>query len=201
MSYYRRREQYQNLPAYTVTVIDVSAVVEPVTLDEAKAQLRLTSGFTADDAYITALISVARDRAEQFCDRFFTEQTIAVNWESSFPAAACDLLLPYPDLQSVASLMYTDSDKNEQTVAPADYELRAERRRLVTDSSWPSDAVNIRAELVTGPPAALENVKQAILMMLTDMYELRTEAVVGTIVAENPAVKAMLYAYRNNLGI
>jgi hypothetical protein len=44
--------------------------VEPITLDEAKAQLRLTSGFTADDPYITSLIPVARDRSEKYCNRY-----------------------------------------------------------------------------------------------------------------------------------
>ncbi|GAG20059.1 unnamed protein product, partial [marine sediment metagenome] len=44
-------------------------------------------------------------------------------------------------------------------------------------------------------------VKQSILMVLTDLYELRTEAVVGVSVAVNPAVDNLMQPYRVNMGI
>jgi len=53
------------------TIVTVPASFEPVTLAEAKAQLRIEDGFTLDDDYIQGLISAARDRVEQYCNRFF----------------------------------------------------------------------------------------------------------------------------------
>ena len=58
------------------TIVVVPASTEPVDTLEAKAQLRIEYSFTLDDAYIESLISAARDRAEKFCNRFFTEQTV-----------------------------------------------------------------------------------------------------------------------------
>ena len=57
---------------YTVTTI-TAPFAEPITLSEAKEQLRLTALFTADDAYIASLISVARDQAEKYCNRLTTK--------------------------------------------------------------------------------------------------------------------------------
>lgn len=52
----------------------------PVTLSEAKAQLRLEAAFTTDDTYITSLISVAEAHVESYCNRRLITQT----WEKSF---------------------------------------------------------------------------------------------------------------------
>lgn len=181
---------------YLITVI-AAPVSEPLTLDEAKAQLRLTSGFTADDTYITALIKVARDHAEKYCNRFFTEQTIALNYSGGVPDV---IELPFPDLASVSSFKYYDSEGAEQTIDPSGYSLDSERQ-IITVTSPPSGSAGYRVELVTGAPVEFEGAKQAMLMTLTDLYELRTESVIGAPVAENPAVKALYYPYRVNLGI
>lgn len=180
------------------TVLKVAPTVEPITLDEAKAQLRLTALQTFDDTYITALIPVARDRVESYTNRFFTTQQITIIWEAGFPVG--DLSLPYPDLTSVDEVSYTDSSGVETMVDSGAYTFDSERQVLIADS-WPSDAVAIKIDVTTGAPLEFEGAKQAMLMMLTDMYELRTESVIGASVADNPAVTAMLYPYRVNLGI
>lgn len=183
---------------YELTVIAAPAS-EPLTLDEAKAQLRLTAGFTADDSYITSLISVARDHVEKYCNRYFTAQTVAINWLVGFPPGP--VRLPFPDLAAVASVKYTDGSDAEQTVDPGDYTFNSEQRLLYPASSWPADAQALRVEVTTAAPAEFEGAKQAMLMVLTDLYELRVESVVGASVATNPAVRALCYPYRFNLGI
>jgi len=181
------------------TVLLVAPAVEPITLSEAKKQLRLTDLQTFDDDYIAALIPVARDRAESYCNRFFTEQEITIVYESGFPLGI--LYLPYPDLQSVDSITYTDQEGDDYTVDVGDYIFDAERQSLTPVSAWPSGVVSFKVTVTTGAPLEFEGVKQAIRMILTDMYELRTESVVGASIANNPAVKALLYPYRVNLGI
>lgn len=181
------------------TVLLVAPTVEPITLVEAKKQLRLTDLQTFDDDYITALIPTARDRAENYCNRFFTEQEITIVYESGFPLGI--LYLPYPDLQSVDSITYTDQEGDNYTVDVSDYTFDAERQSLTPSSAWPSGIVSFKVAVTTGAPLEFKGAKQSMLMMLTDMYELRTEAVVGASVAENLAVCALLYPYRVNLGI
>lgn len=172
---------------------------EPVTLDQAKEQLRLELSDTLDDAYLGTLISSARQRAEDYCNRFFTVKSVAILYDGAFPAG--DIELPYPDLQTVDSVTYIDGDGNPQAVSAGEYTLDSDAQLITNSSGWPSDAVRYTVTVTTGVPASMESVKQAILMMVADMYELRTESVVGTIVADNPAVLTALHFHRVELGI
>lgn len=177
------------------TVVVTAATVEPVTLAEAKEQLRLNATFTVDDTYIGELISAARDRVEQYCNRFFTSQVVTIVFDEDMPVGEIDI--PYPDLVSVNSIQYVANNVLE-TVAPADYYVDLVRQKIT--GSFPT-ADNYRMTVATGAPLELSGVKQAILMIVTDMYETRTEVILGTLVQGNPAVKALLYPYRENLGI
>jgi len=184
------------------TIVTVAPTIEPVTLAEAKAQLRLGSLFTADDAYITALISVARDRAEQYCNRFFSSQTVKIVYLASMPDGAGvngSIELPYSGL-TVVSVGYTDSDGADQTIDSADYTYSPDTKRLSPVGSWPF-AIDFTVTATTSAPVEYSGPKQAILMMLTDMYELRVESVVGASVAENKAVNTILTQYRENMGV
>lgn len=179
------------------TIVITDAISEPITLAEAKAQLRLTDLFTADDAYITALITVARKRAEDYCNRFFTEQTIVMVLDDQ---PGYTIFLPYPDLQSVGSITYLDDSNVEQTVDAADYDFFPQLQEIRNQTGF-VEGTGYKVSATTGAPVDIQAAKQAMLMMITDMYELRTEAVIGASVAENHAVRAMLYPYRENLSI
>lgn len=180
-------------------VVTVAATVEPVTLSDAKDQLRIESDFTLDDTYINSLISSARDRVEEYCNRFFGEQQVTLVIDGAFPSG--NINLPYPDLQSVDSIQYLDSDNALQTVSGSEYFADLTNQVIYLSGSWPGDAKNYRVNVTTGAPVDLEGVKAAILMIVADLYEHRTESVVGVTIANNPAVVSMLYPYRVNLGI
>lgn len=179
----------------TITV--TAPIVEPITLTEAKEQLRLELAFVLDDDYINALISVARDRAENYCNRYFTGQEIAIVYFEGFPLSV--LTLPFPDLVSVDAITYTDADNATQTFST--FSFNPDTQQVVADDNFPSDAANFKVVVTTAAPVEFIGAKQGMLMTLTDMYELRTESILGVSVAVNPAVNLLLHQYRVNEGI
>jgi len=178
------------------TVKTLAPVVEPVTLAEAKEQLRIEASFLLDDAYISALISAARDRAENYCNRFFTEAQATIVYYEGFPSV---FRLPYPDLISVDAISYVDFENQEQTIIG--YTFDSETQIITPTDDWPTNAKTIKVDISTGTPVEFEGVKQAILMWIADLYELRVENVVGGSLSMNKAVEMMLYPYRVELGI
>jgi len=177
------------------TVVVTAPVSEPVTLAEAKAQLRIEDSFTLDDDYISALISAARDRCESYCNQFFTEKGIEIIMKGS---ASGTVFLPYPNL-TITSITYVDEDNATQTIAPGDCFYNTDTQELVFLVDTNAQSFNVAA--TTAAPVELEGVKASIKMIVTDLYELRTETAVGVSLADNPAVKAMLYPYRLELGV
>lgn len=175
---------------------------EPVSVDEAKAHLRLET--TADDTYVTELISAAREWVEGHCWRGFVTQT----WElvlEQFPD--CDhIVLPKGQLDSIVSLTYVDADGVTQTADPslyvADTVSKPGRLVLAYGESWPStrcqwDAVKVQYKVGVGASSVPKSVKQAVLLLVSQMYEHRTPEVSGTIVSKVQfAVESLLRRHR-----
>lgn len=122
--------------------------VHPVTRDEAKAHLRVTS--TDDDALIDSYIESATAWAEKFCGRAFVEQS----WTATLDAfPGCDSIeLPKPPLISVTSVSYRDSADVSQSFSSANYIVTQDEYgaalTLTQNATWPStytrpDAVTI----------------------------------------------------------
>lgn len=112
---------------------------EPVTLAEAKLQLRVDG--TDDDTLISSLISAARERCEQIIGRSIMPQT----WEyvrDCFPI--CDISLMWPTLISVTSIKYIDAENNEITLPVEQYLVDKDnepgRVMIAPGFTWPSTA-------------------------------------------------------------
>ena len=178
-------------------IVTTAAASEPVTATEAYNQLKIDAGY--DDDHVAFLLSSARDKAEKFCNRFFTVQTIKVVYYEPFDATKIEL--PYPDITAVTDISYIDSENARQTIDSADYTLMADEQVIYPVDSFPNGAKSYTVTLTTGAPAEMSAVKIAILMLLTDLYELRTESVVGFSVSNNPAVSNYLWPYRVELGV
>lgn len=177
---------------------------EPVTLPEAKKQLRITSTAADVEAHVTRLIKAARQYMEGVDGRggivgqAIVTQTLELRL-ASFPAART-LPLPRPPLQSVTSVKYTDAAGAEQTFDAASYAVDKDQLigevRLRAGKSWPSgladepDAVRVR--YVAGHATVPEDLKAALLLHIGHLYY-----AAGDDAADLPAAyMALVSAYR-----
>lgn len=176
---------------------------EPVTLDEAKAHLRVE--ITDDDDLISRLITAAREDAEEWQGRAYITQTLRLTLDR-FPWGDGPIWLPRPPVQSVTQIAYVDSAGVQQIVDPSIYRVDTahEPARIVpdTDQSWPDDELApvaaVTVDYVAGygdvgadVPAAI---RQAILLILGHLYENREDVVIGRSVIRIPMASQHLLA-------
>ena len=170
-----------------------SSEPEPVTLAEAKAHLRVIHA--RDDDMIERLIVAAREAAEQFTNRAL----VAANYRWVRSVFESRFLLPLWPVESIDAVTYLDDDDVRQTVAAEDYTFDADRLALRPVGSWPS-GTEVNVEFTTDPGEVPQAIKQAILLMVGDLYEQSNATIVGTITARNPAIDYLLWPYRRGLG-
>lgn len=132
-----------------IRVPKIGPSAEPVTLQEAKDQLR--QNVDDDDKAIVRRIVAARQWAEALTGLAIPAQTFEQTFDS-FPAGGCELRLG-PPLISVEWIKYIDTAGVEQTWSAADYQVSTVREPGVVvpaySKSWPStraqlDAVRVR---------------------------------------------------------
>jgi uncharacterized phiE125 gp8 family phage protein len=148
--------------------ITVPPVIEPVSVEQVKAMLGITTD--TKDAAIGMQISIARTLAEEFTGRAFVSQTIQYQidrfppgripwWDGTVQAPLRafvtqePLLLPRPPLVTLTSVQYYDESNTLRTIDPNSYYVDAitEPARVVLKPgvSWPSDVRDRAAVLVT----------------------------------------------------
>ena len=163
---------------------------EPITKAEAKEHMNIETAFTEDDDYIDALIVVARKQAEQWTRRKFITETIT-GYLTTWPRSD-SICLPYGQLQSVASVKYTDTAGAQSTFSSANYTVETtEPGRIVLNygEQWPTVTLGpsnpIEIIWDCGYGAAGANVDDLIIhalkIMVADLYENREDIIVGTI--------------------
>lgn len=178
---------------------------EPLTLAEAKSQLRITH--VLEDAYITSvLIPAVRDRAQLNTQRQLIEATFRLDLDDWPGEDWIDI--PRAPLRSVTSVQYVDASGVTQTMAPSHYIVdtpagdRASRGRiaLAYGKSWPNirpqaNAISITfvAGYGTSPSAVPGLMRKAMLTDLASAYAQREDIVVGTISTELPRSSAAVY--------
>jgi uncharacterized phiE125 gp8 family phage protein len=157
--------------AWTVTV---APTLEPITLDEAKRQARITD--TSSDAVLESYIATAREAAEAYMNRGILTQTVKAVFDDFANVMPLPLAAP---LQSISHVKYYDNDGVIQTLAASVYDtdtvVRPGAVCLKVGQSWPAlqgDRRNGRVEityLVGWATAALvpEQIKQGIRMYVT----------------------------------
>ncbi len=167
--------------------------------------LRSPNG-TVDLDYVTQLVRAARRMAERVTRRSLKTQT----WDfvaDRFPGGQCPIVLPRPPVQSVTSVIYIDTDGNEQTWSgsPLPYEVSAPsgpfagaaRIKPVYGTIWPiarfqMDAVRIRFVAGypdSGSPARSdipEDLLHGMQLVIGEFYKQRSESVHAP--NQNPAL-------------
>jgi len=178
--------------------ITTPPATEPVGLDEAKAQLRVT--YAQEDALISALITAARQRIEaelglaliaasfrEIHDAWPLAVTTAVPVTDPLSALfAGPLQLRRGPLIAVSAIAVADGTGALQTLDPASYAAEPGSRpgRIVPcDVAWPipgGTAGVVRIDYAAGYGAAAADVpaplRRAILQLVADGFEHRSDA-------------------------
>lgn len=159
-------------------------VVAVVTLANATYAVNviLNQGYTAEDVYLTSLITAARIYCEEYQNRCYITQT----FELALPYFPGEIEIPKGNLQSISSITYKNSAGVTTTLtADTDYvtSIRGIVGRVVPayGKVWPSfvpfplDPIIIT--FVCGFETAAdvpENIKQAIKLLISHWYSHRT---------------------------
>lgn len=192
-------------------ILVTGATVKPVSLQEAKAHLRVDSD--VDDPQIERIIAdvtAELDGAYGWLGRCLVQQT----WEyqtCGWPSCG-EIEIPLPPLVSITSVKYLDSTETEQTLASNQYTVIAggwgpSKVRPAYGVTWPAvacrrpDAVRVRfvagyAEednggLIVTDLSAWEGVRGPMLEKIAARYDNRT----GTDEAE---ADSRLFKYRTS---
>jgi uncharacterized phiE125 gp8 family phage protein len=177
---------------------------EPITLAQAKLHLRVDTSLTAEDSLITAMISAARDRAEQETGRAIPTQT----WKLQLDRFPCDEIdVPMPPLQSVTSIQYLDALTGTlTTLAQANYVVSSythDRGRITPAYGivWPVSrlqADSVTVTFVAGYATVPQSITEAIYLMVGQWYDMARSGVTeGFRQVEIPlAASRLLGAYR-----
>jgi len=171
---------------------------DPVPLEYVRDHHLRSPNGTAEDDRIRRAIKAATSQAEHYMQRAIVPQTRVLVMDG-FPSA--EILIPFPPLIEVVSVVYVDGDGAEQTVDAASYQVsrqsgpkaRRSRIRLASGQSWPStasqqDAVTItyRAGYVTGGSPEVANVpedlQESIAMRAAEFYKQRSDSVIDATV-------------------
>lgn len=161
--------------------IATGPAAEPVTLEEAKAQLRVEHD--AENTLIQSLVSVCRRKVEQETGRALFTQTINVAWDK-WPKRGV-LELPIYPAASIAYVKYIDEDGALQTWDSSNYstDLIGMGPRIVPkpDVDIPDigdypNAIQVQYTAGETTTAAIPpELKHAILVHLALLYERRED--------------------------
>ncbi len=196
--------QYRSLTRQT------APAVEPVTLAEAKAHLRVD--VSDDDAYIGTLITAAREWCEQYLDRTLVNTQWVMRFDAFPPDGTHDIELPRPPMVSsgtatAVALTFTYENGTTATYSTASYRVdRASTPGAVKTlygQTWPPHLLDDNAISVTwwagygasgsSVPAAI---RSAVLMLVGLFYEKRMAADAGSLAEVPFGVKSLLDAHR-----
>ena len=182
--------------------------IEPVTLSEAKSQCIVET--SAYDDLISSKIVTARHWVEGYLGRALVAQT----WRTKLDRFPCGVIrLHHPPLQSVTSITYIDTSGASQTLSSAAYivDTDSEPGRIAEayGYTWPDTQDRINAVTITSvhgyddtgdSPYSLamipQDIKDAILVLVTDLYQNRELNIVGPSVSVNSAVESLLWRHR-----
>ncbi len=181
------------------TLRTTSPAVEPVTVSEAKAHLRVDA--SDEDTLIEGLIAAAVAHLDGMgvLGRAMITQSWAT-WVCNSPGV---VTLPVGPFQSLTSVEYYDTNNTLQTATLSDYETRLSGDfvtvRPKSGFSWPGaysrdDAIKITYVAGFGDAAAdvPQSIRQAILLLIGHWYENRMAVSEASLKEVPKAVDALI---------
>lgn len=142
------------------------------------------SYLTAEDTYITGLITTARRICENEARRSFITRTYVL-YLDEFPPAGEEIILPMPPAATITSIVYTDVAGTATTWTATEYQLDTtgftSRLRPAYGYDWPSTTLREMAGVAItytagyGATAASvpDEIRHALFMVIGDLYENR----------------------------
>lgn len=188
------------MPKYQIKTAPAS---EPVSLTEAKAHLRQDG--SDNDTYITTLITTARRYCENYCNRKFIDQV----WYEYYDKLVEPLRLSLNPVDSIVAIKYYDTDDTEQTLSSSYYTLDNKgdvgyiHEAVGYDfPNYSTDVINpVEVEYKTGYGTSSsdvpEDIRHAILFMISYFYENREGQSTMASYYEIPPPKAVKYLLNN----
>lgn len=181
----------------------VAPTEEPVTIDEAKAQVHIDE---ADDlSLLSGMIAAGTRYVETLTRRQLVTATFTFKLDK-FPSKRT-IRLPRPPTQSLTKIEYIDTGGDLQTLDASVYDLDTDsepaRVSLAFGQVWPSTREQDNAVTLTfvngyGAAAAVpDTFKQAIRLLVGHWWANRESVVVGTIVQQlQDAVESLVWSER-----
>ena len=175
------------------------AAAEPVSLDEAKAHLRITQD--SDNLLIAGQVSAAREHIE----RVIGYPIVTTVLRATLDAWPATITLPRCPVSAVAQVEYTDTAGAAQVLPDSDYTVDLSgggaRIRPAYGKTWPAarcEPAAIRVTYTAGRDVAdvPPSLKAALLLIVGDLYENAEGQVVGSIIAVNQTVDNLLWPHR-----
>jgi uncharacterized phiE125 gp8 family phage protein len=181
-------------------VLTSAPAVEPVTVAEAKAHLRIDHD--SEDALIAGLIVTARLHIEASLGLALITQSWSYRLDS-WPAGGA-VVLPLRPVQAIAAVRITAADATVATLAADRYLLDGASvppRLVATTPPWPRPglgAQGIEIAFTAGygntASAVPPSIRQALLLLVAHWYEHREPVLVGEAAAPVPDTIATLLA-------
>ena len=171
-----------SITPYRSLVRATPPAAEPVSLAEAKTQCRVDT--SDDDAYISSLITCAREYMEEILDLSMINQT----WQARYDVFPLwELILPRPPMAaSAVTITYRDEAGNDQTLLSASSQFQVDSNIVpgrvypLYNEVWPAvrgDENSVTVEWQAGYGATGASVpsilKQAMLLLVAHWYEMR----------------------------
>lgn len=184
-------------------ILTAAPALEPVTLAEAKAHLRIEE--TSEDSFIAALIETSRLHIEAALGLALITQS----WSYRLDAwpEECAVVLPLRPVQAIAAVRVTATDGSLATLEPDRYILdgaSAPPRLHPKIGPWPEPGVRAQGIEIAftagfGDEAASvpAPIRQALLMLVAHWHEHREPVLAGSAAQVIPdTVSSLLMPYR-----
>ncbi len=169
---------------YRSFTVSTAPASEPITTAEAKTHLRVSG--SDEDSYIDSLVTAARQWVELYTGLALITQTITEKWDD-FPSGSNPIELRIAPVIGSLSITYKADDGTTTTWASSEYVTSlALPVPIVAPAQgyyYPSPILELAAVTLSysagyGAAAAVPKaIKQAILLLVGDMYEQRQDSV------------------------